>query len=116
MVFNFLGLVSCLYKMVSFDKHQRRIEVFNDEKYPVTSKVFTAWDWSNNTYSMIHDYPASVLSDIQFEIKRSELLLIISKRPFNERMKLYFRRFISLILNLFLIFGGLYLIIKVNEK
>ena len=41
---------------------------------------------------------------------------MISRRKFNEKIKIYLRRFISLVVNLGLIFSGLYLIIIVDSK
>jgi hypothetical protein len=57
-----------------------------------------------------------VYNDIQFEIGRDLIHIKIKNRPFREKCNLFLRRTLSAFLNLIIIFGGVYLLIKIEEN
>jgi hypothetical protein len=52
---------------------------------------------------------------LAFEMHRDQIKELISQRQFNQKMKLLARRIVSLTLNMIITFGGIYVVIMVQD-
>jgi hypothetical protein len=66
-----------MYQWITYDRANMRIQIFNDQRFPVSSRLFNGWDWDNNNKELKLDYPKAVFQDILFEINREKLNKLI---------------------------------------
>ena len=55
---------------ILFDRKAKRIDIYNDQKFSIASRLFNSWDWGLDSQLMMEDYPKAVFLDIKFEMSR----------------------------------------------
>lgn len=115
-IFIVIGLYSCIYKWVIYDRQASRIEIFNDHQFPVSQRLFNAWNWQTDKENLVSSYCSAVYKDIKFELGREEIEKNIKKRNFNQKVLLLLRRTVSTLINMAVIFSGLYAIIYIEDQ
>ena len=99
-----MGFFLLLSKLLQFDKKAKRIEIYNDQRFPISGKVLNAWDWNNNNKQSIESTSSFVLKDIYNHINHQKHHQMMDSRKFEDWLFLYLRRAFSFLINLLVIF------------
>ena len=59
--FIMLGSLSCFFRWITFDREAKRIQIFNENKYAISSRLFNPWHWHNSNHELLQDYCNAVL-------------------------------------------------------
>ena len=87
----------------------------NDANYPMSGRIFDAWNWRIKDEKSANDLMTSVSREAMFEVNREKIYGMMENRTTSEKGFLYARRTLLILINLSVQLGGWYLIILVQD-
>lgn len=114
-IFILIGSIASIVRFAMFDYKSRYDQLFYDEKYFISRKIFNAWEWNIKKEHIGKDILQSVELEIDFFLHRDTILQKIKERKTFEKCMLTLRRLISVTLNIALLLGAIYTIIKIQD-
>jgi len=96
-----------------FDYTSRYFNLFQDERFSIARKLFHTWEWNISDSTTGTNFVNRMYREIDFEVNREAINIMIQNRSRAEKFNLTIRRLLSNLMNLVILFGGVFLIIKV---
>ena len=107
-------MLLCLQKWASFDLMKRKMNLYDDHRKKFSKLYFNTWDWHINNNYESRQLQNAIATEMKIIMDEDRIKEVIKKRKNIEKTKLFIRRTITLLINVFLLCIAWGLIILIN--